>query len=50
MTKFKVKLYSQTTSETTYGYVWAYTWAEAERKAANEFKGYVTEVVNVVVD
>lgn len=50
MTKFKVKLYSQITGETTYGYVWAYTWAEAERKAANEFSGYVTEVVNVVVD
>ena len=50
MTKFKIRLYNQTTGETTYDYVWAYTWTEAERISANEFKGYVTEVVNVVND
>ena len=49
MTKFKVKLYNQTTGETTYDYVWAYTWAEAERKADNDLHGFI-EVVNVVVD
>lgn len=49
MTKFKIRLYNQITGETTYDYVWAYTWAEAERKADNEFNGFI-EVVNVVND
>lgn len=49
MIKFKIRLYNQITCETAYDYVWAYTWAEAERKAANEFNGFI-EVVNVVND
>ena len=48
MKKFKVRLYDQTTYEVTYDYVWAYTWAEAERKAQNEFSGYVASVENIV--
>lgn len=47
MNKFKVRLYDQTTCEVTYDYVWAYTWAEAERKAKNEFSGYVVSVENI---
>lgn len=50
MNKFEVSLYDQITGKTTTGYVFAYTWAEAEQKAKIEFTGYVTHVLNIVVD